>query len=158
MISSPPPKYCKKRPRYSDGIMVHPYCGRTCANLAKGNGPVNGNTPVPTSPVKPTNPFTSTNPFIATNPFLATNPPVATSSSNRKRSVTLPANPRNSVISTSPTITQRNRSSAYRKSTFVATCKTPGCSSPAYVNQQGVASDYCTKTHRQYVSRLYLVS
>ena len=77
------------------------------------------------------------------------------------------ANPRNRVISMNPrdSITPRNstikpkkRSSAYRKSFLVPTCKTPGCLSPVYVDGDGVASDYCNRTHWKYVSQLYLVS
>jgi len=30
--------HCKRRPKYIDGPVVHPYCGRTCANLANGSG------------------------------------------------------------------------------------------------------------------------
>ena len=69
-----PPKYCREEPRYSDGIVIHPYCGRACANLTKGKGPTNRNTPVQTGPVKATNPFITTNPFIITNPFTPANP------------------------------------------------------------------------------------
>ena len=71
------------------------------------------------------------------------------------------ANPRNSVISMNPrdSITPRNSTiSAYRKSFLVPTCKTPGCLSPVYVDGDGVASDYCNRTHWKYVSQLYLVS
>ena len=35
-------KYCKARRKYTDGVVVHPYCGLTCANLAKGKRPTNG--------------------------------------------------------------------------------------------------------------------
>ena len=96
-------QYCKGKPRYKDGTTTHPYCGRTCANLAKRKGPTNKNTPVPTSP---------------------TNPSDATNSSN---------------ASSAPT------------------CRTPGCASPAYVGPNGVLGNYCTKTHREYVSNLYFV-
>lgn len=139
-----PPKYCKKKPRYADGIIVHPYCGRTCANIAKSKGPANVNRPLPASPVST---------FIVTNPSST-----ATPRNTAKRSVPVPANPRNSVIYTNSTNTQKNRSSVYWKTSSAQTCKTPGCSSPVYVDRHGVASDYCTRTHRQYVSQFYLVS
>jgi len=147
-----PPKHCKKRPRRSDGAVVHPYCGRTCANLAKGQGPTNRNTPVPTSPVR------LTNPFIATSPSnVPANPRNSVVSMNPRGSI-VSTNPRDSIISMNSTIKQKNRSSVYRKSFSVPTCKTPGCSSPVYVDKSGVASDYCTRTHWKYVSQLYLVS
>ena len=142
-----PLKYCKKRPKYSDGIIVHPYCGRTCANIAKGKGPANGNTPIPTSPVK------------ATNPFIVTNPSSTTTLGNTTgRGVPIDVNFRNCIISTSSINMQKDRSSVWRKAFLTPTCKTPECSSPVYVCPNGVASDYCNGTHRRYVSQLYLVS
>jgi len=186
------PKHCQKRPRRSDGAITHPYCGRTCANLAKGQVPTNRNTPVPTSPVKPKKPSITTSPSNTTTLGNVTNTLGTASPTNTKgglvstrKGVHVPANtrksvismnprdsivstnprdsiistnPRDSIISASSTIKPRNRSSAYRKSYLVPTCKTPGCPSPVYVDQDGVASDYCTRTHWKYVSQLYLFS
>ena len=41
-----PPKHCKRKPRYSDGVIVHGYYGRTCTNLARGRGSANRSAPV----------------------------------------------------------------------------------------------------------------
>ena len=172
-----PPKHCKKRPRYTDGTIVHPYCGRTCANLAKGKRRANLNAPVPISPIKTTNPSIATNPFattnspIATNPFKATTPGINTnlpgtagSTNTRngftstKKNVPAPAIPQNNVASINSTNTQNNTSSINQTTSSGPTCQTPGCSSPAYVGRNGVAGKYCTKTHRQYVSHSCFVS
>jgi len=187
------PKHCKKKPRYSDGAIVHLYCSRTCANLAKGRAPANGNTSVPTSPVKARNPWvTAVNPSNASTPGNTTNRLSTVSSTNTrsglvstKRGVTVPTSPRNSVISMNPrdsissmnprysiastsprdsttsmnsSITLKNRSFVYHKGYSVPICKTPGCSLPVYVDRHGVASEYCTRTHQQYVFQLNLVS
>jgi len=195
------PKHCKKNPRYSDGVIVHLYCSRTCANLARGRALTSGNTPVPTSPVKARNPSIVVNPSNASTPGNATNRLGTAPSTNTrsglvptKRGVIVPTSPRNSVISMNPrdstasmnprysfvsmnprdsivsmnprdsvismnsSITLRNRSSVYPKGSSVPICKTPGCSSPVYVDRHGIAGEYCTRTHQQYVFQLYLVS
>jgi len=161
--------HCKRRPRYNDGITVHPYCGRTCAGLARGGGPTNGNMSVPTSPVNPTNPFIATNPFVTANPFtpvnnfIATNPPNTTTPGNTANPLgtaastnyTIPGTtstnwgvpvPVNNITSTNST----NGSSVNQNISSAPACKTPGCSSPVYVDPNGVPADYCTKTHRQW--------
>ena len=178
-----PPKHCQKRPRHSDGTVIHPYCGRTCANLARGQRLTNRNTPVPTSPIKPTNSFITTSPSNTTTLRTVTNTLGTASPTNTKsglvstrrgvhasantRNSVISVNPRDSIVSTNPrdsiisassTIKPKNRSSTYRKSFLVPTCKTPGCSSPVYVDRDGVASDYCNRTHWKYVSQLYLAS
>jgi len=153
MILSPP-KYYKKDPRYSEGVMVHPYCTRTCANLAKGEGPTNGNTPVPAGPGRTANPFIATNPSITITPGNPSNtttlgnianplgtppPPTPEADSYPQGGLPVPANSHNSVISTNSTITLKSGSFVYWRSSSVPTCKTPGCSS---VDQHGVASDW----------------
>jgi len=150
------PKQCNKKPRYSDGITVHPYCGRTCAKLAKGNAPANKNPPVPTNPSNATNPPSTTAPANTSNPL-------ATASTNtrgmlRSTSWNPPslAHPSNSNTSANPTNTLKNKSSSVSRTISSGpTCQTPGCSSPVYVDPNGVPSDYCTKTHRQCVFRLF---
>jgi len=187
-----PPKHCKKKPRYSDSVIVRLYCSRTCATLAKGKALANGNTPVPTSPVKTMNPFIATNPSNAATAGNITNPsgtapttntrnglvstkrgaPVPTNHRNsvismnprdsivsmNPRDSVVSINPRDSIISTNSTITLGNISPIYWRFSSVPTCRTPGCSSPVYFDQHGVASEYCTRTHRQYVFQPYLVS
>lgn len=41
---------CKLKPKYNDGKTVHPYCGRTCANIATGKVPAPANPPPPPNP------------------------------------------------------------------------------------------------------------
>ena len=168
-------KHCKKKPRYSDGFIVHPYCGRTCANLAKGVGPANGSVPIPAHLGKTANSSGATNPFRTTASTSVTNPFKIVTPTNNKNpfgttTLTNATNPfRNSTptnvantwtaASTNPrnrpttgkrntTNTQNNRSSVYRANSSATTCQTPGCTSPVYVGPNGVAGSYCTRTHK----------
>jgi len=148
-----PFKHCKKRPRYIDSVIVHPYCGRTCANLAKGMGYANGNAPIPTVAAKPsktTTPGNTTNPLGTTASTNAINRSIST-----KKNVPIIANPRNSVI---PASKQNNRTSNYWEISSDLTCQTPGCSTPVHVHPNGALSRYCTKAHQQYVFHLATLS
>ena len=50
-------KHWKRNPpRYSDGVIVHDYCDRTCANLARGRGSANRSAPVLPGPVSSSTP------------------------------------------------------------------------------------------------------
>jgi hypothetical protein len=99
-------------------------------SLAKGKGLGTRNIPPPISL------------YLATSPSKTATPANPLFSANR----------RNSVAPTNLVNTQNNGFSSYRITPSGPTCKTPGCSSPVYVDPDGVASDYCTKTHREYVA------
>ena len=142
---------------------MHPYCGKTCANLAKSKGLAEGNAPVQTTPVKPKNlrsvSAKPTNTIAPGNTPDPSNTTVSPNTSNRRtprnRSASAPANFRNSVvIPTYPNISPNNRSFIHQNTSPVQICRIPACTSPVYVDPSGTASKYCTNTHRRCVSRL----
>lgn len=137
---------CKTKPKYTNAGITHPYCGRTCANLAKGKGPANSQAPVPTDLAKITNPATTATirpptPVNISFP-LGITAPVKTRnrSGSATRSIGIPttANPIN---------IKNNRLGLYWGTP--STCQIPGCESPVYIGPNGVASKYCTRTHKQ---------
>ena len=135
---------------------MYPYCGRTCAKLAKGNGSANVNPPVPTNPFNTPNSNTTT-------PANGSNPLASGSTKSRRlltsRNVPPSLHPRNASTSTTSTNTLKStRSSVLRTTSSGPTCQTPGCSASVYVDPSGATSNYCTKTHRQCVFRLFAPS
>lgn len=150
------------KPRYNDGMTEHPYCGRTCANLAKGQRPVNGNPPVPPKPViNTTNPTPRNNrrslyrtrTGITSTSFAASSVNTPNPFTVATTDPTQSANSRNSALApTNSTRGRGNRSSVHWGLSSGQLCQTPGCGSPVHVNQNGFAGKYCTKVHQQYVS------
>jgi len=139
-------KYCKIKPKYTNAGITHPYCGRTCANLAKGKGPANSQALVPTNLAKITNPATAAaiRPLTPANTSFPLGITTPVKTGNRSRSAT-----RSNGIPTAanPININNNRLGLYWGAT--STCKIPGCESPVYVGPKGVASKYCTRTHKQ---------
>jgi hypothetical protein len=155
-----------QRPRYTDGTTVHPYCGRTCAKLAKGKGPANVNAPAPTSYVNTANPFAFASPtrgttLADTTGALGITPPTNSrngiGSVNRRKSVRMPSVLTPIDFHTSST-TRNNRSTVYWGSSVGQTCLIAGCEAPVYVGSNGFASKYCGRTHKQCVSRPTILS
>ena len=134
-------KYCKIKPKYTDAGIARPYCGRTCANLAKGKGPANVQAPVPANlpmaTIRPPTPVNISFPSGIT-------PPIKT----RGRSGS--ATRSNGVPTAADTINIRNNKlGLYWETSSSDTCQIPGCASPAYVGPNGVAGKYCTRRHKQ---------
>ena len=136
---------------------MRPYCGRTCANLAKGKGPANVNTPVPASPVNSANRSPTTSPTQGTTPgdvtdhldiTPSTSPRNGSRSANRRNSVPVPIDFLANFAST-----RNNRSTAHWASSSGQICQILGCEAPVYVGPNGFASKYCNRTHKQCVSR-----
>lgn len=83
------------------------------------------------------------NPGNTTNPSTAatTIPPQATTVNDNARA----------LMSAISTRRRGNRSSIYSAASSGQICETPGCVSPVFVSQNGVAGKYCTNSHRQCV-------
>ena len=132
------------RPRYVEGPVVHPYCGRTCANLAKSNGVANMNPPVPINPVNSASPFMNypTQPIIPANITGYQGFPAVNNTTN----ATGFGNPH-----PDPTTMQNNINNmppSYWAPPPPPSCKTPGCFSPVSVKPNGIAGKYCTSHER----------
>ena len=136
---------------------MRPHCGRTCANLAKGKDPANVNTPVPANPVNAANRFPATSPTQGTTPgdvadhldiTPSTSPRTGSRSENRRSSVPVPSDIFANIASLMDELsTARCASSSSR------ICQIPGCGAPAHVGPNGFASKYCSRSHKQCVSR-----
>ncbi|KAF9790497.1 hypothetical protein BJ322DRAFT_393641 [Thelephora terrestris] len=137
--SSPDPAkcdHCKIRPRYTDGDVVHPYCGKGCASLAKGKQPATGNASTPTSP-----PLSRS---ITTNTDETT--PGASPNVLRFNGSGFANPPRNSIILNNWT-PRHNRASVQQPDTLIPFCWVPECFNRVYVGKNGATGHYCSKAH-----------
>lgn len=134
-------KYCKTKPKYTDASITHPYCGRKCANLAKGKGPANLQAPVPANlsktTTRPPTPVNISSPLGVTPPAKTRNRSKSAIRSNGNTTAANPINMRN------------NRLGLYQGTSSSETCQIPECASPVYVGPNGVAGKYCTRKHKQ---------
>ncbi|KAJ6545000.1 hypothetical protein DFH09DRAFT_658310 [Mycena vulgaris] len=112
---------CQLRPKYSDGNKVHPYCSKSCANLAK----------LPSQPPSMTN----TIPKSANCDFCGVRPKFF--DGKRTHPFCSKACSKNATAQ-NPLL----------KTNAKGTCHAPGCQKPVHTNSNGTVGSYCSLAHK----------
>ncbi|RDB29283.1 Poly [ADP-ribose] polymerase 3 [Hypsizygus marmoreus] len=111
---------CHLRPKFFDGSVTHPYCNKTCANMAKGHNKsssTSGNCEVCKLRPKYRDPSGFVHPYCGKSCANSTPKPTPA------RKQTMPSNGK-------------------------GLCQAPGCQKPSFMNPNGTPSDYCSQGHK----------